>query len=59
MALGATDRSFSHAVASVLSMHTRATLERFGAQSMIPTALAIALVKETGPLVTGCPLLAA
>ncbi|MCX6611684.1 MAG: ABC transporter permease [Acidobacteria bacterium] len=41
------------AVGGVLSMHTRATLERFGAESMIPTALAFALVKETGPLVTG------
>ena len=41
------------AVGSVLSMHTRATLERFGAESMIPTALAFALVKETGPLVAG------
>jgi phospholipid/cholesterol/gamma-HCH transport system permease protein len=41
------------AVGSVLSMHTRATLERFGAESMIPAALAFALVKETGPLVTG------
>lgn len=40
------------AVGSVLSMHSRATLERFGAESMIPTALAFALVKETGPLVT-------
>ena len=41
------------AVGGVLSMHTRATLQRFGAESMIPTALAFALVKETGPLVTG------
>jgi phospholipid/cholesterol/gamma-HCH transport system permease protein len=41
------------AVGAVLSMHTRATLERFGAESMIPTALAFALVKETGPLITG------
>lgn len=41
------------AVGGVLSMHTRSTLERFGAESMIPTALAFALVKETGPLVTG------
>ncbi len=41
------------AVGSVLSMHTRSTLERFGAEAMIPTALAFALVKETGPLVTG------
>jgi len=41
------------AVGAVLSMHSRSTLERFGAESMIPTALAFALVKETGPLVTG------
>ena len=41
------------AVGAVLSMHTRATLERFGAESMIPAALAFALVKETGPLITG------
>ena len=41
------------AVGGVLSMHTRSTLERFGAESMIPTALAFALVKEIGPLVTG------
>jgi phospholipid/cholesterol/gamma-HCH transport system permease protein len=41
------------AVGAVLSMHTRATLERFGAESMIPKALALALVKETGPLITG------
>lgn len=41
------------AVGAVLSMHTRSTLERFGAESMIPAALALALVKETGPLITG------
>ena len=41
------------AVGAVLSMHTRSTLERFGAVAMIPTALAFALVKETGPLITG------
>ena len=41
------------AVGAVLSMHTRSTLERFGAESMIPTALAFALVTETGPLITG------
>lgn len=40
------------AVGVVLSMHTRSTLERFGAAAMIPTALAFALVKETGPLIT-------
>jgi phospholipid/cholesterol/gamma-HCH transport system permease protein len=41
------------AVGVVLSMHTRATLERFGAESMIPAGLAIALVRETGPLTAG------
>lgn len=34
-------------------MHTRASLERFGAESMIPAGLALALIKETGPLTTG------
>ncbi len=41
------------AVGAVLSMHTRASLERFGAEAMIPAGLALALIKETGPLVTG------
>lgn len=41
------------AVGVVLSMHTRSSLERFGAESMIPAGLAIALVRETGPLVCG------
>lgn len=41
------------AVGVVMSMHTRASLERFGAESMIPAGLAIALVRETGPLTTG------
>src|SRR4051812_21209299 len=38
------------AVGVVLSMHTRASLERFGAESMIPAGLAMVLVRETGPL---------
>ena len=41
------------AVGVVLSMHTRASLERFGAEALIPAGLALALVRETGPLVTG------
>jgi phospholipid/cholesterol/gamma-HCH transport system permease protein len=41
------------AVGAVLSMHTRASLERFGAEALIPSGLALALFKETGPLVTG------
>ena len=40
------------AVGAVMSMHTRASLERFGAESLIPTGLGLALIKETGPLVT-------
>lgn len=38
------------AIGVVLSMHTRASLERFGAEAMIPAGLAIALIRETGPL---------
>ena len=40
------------AIGVVLSMHTRASLERFGAEAMIPAGLGIALIRETGPLVT-------
>jgi phospholipid/cholesterol/gamma-HCH transport system permease protein len=41
------------AIGVVLSMHTRATMERFGAEGLIPAALAIAMISETGPLMTG------
>jgi phospholipid/cholesterol/gamma-HCH transport system permease protein len=41
------------AVGIVLSMHTRASLERFGAEALAPAGLAIVLVRETGPLTTG------
>ena len=41
------------AIGVVLSMHTRVSLERFGAESMIPAGLAIALIRETGPLAAG------
>jgi phospholipid/cholesterol/gamma-HCH transport system permease protein len=41
------------AIGVVLSLHTRSTMERFGAEAMIPAALAIALLSETGPLMTG------
>jgi phospholipid/cholesterol/gamma-HCH transport system permease protein len=41
------------AVGVVLSMHTRSSLARFGAEALIPAGLAISLVRETGPLVTG------
>ena len=39
------------AVGAVMSMHTRSSLERFGAESLIPMGLGLALIKETGPLV--------
>jgi phospholipid/cholesterol/gamma-HCH transport system permease protein len=40
------------AVGVVMSMHTRSSLARFGAEALIPTALTIAMIRETGPLVT-------
>ncbi|MYD86261.1 MAG: hypothetical protein F4Y14_08855, partial [Acidobacteria bacterium] len=42
-----------YAVGIVMSMHTRASLERFGAEALVPAVLALALVRETGPLVVG------
>jgi phospholipid/cholesterol/gamma-HCH transport system permease protein len=41
------------AIGVVLSMHTRSSLERFGAEAMIPAGLAIAMIRETGPLTAG------
>ena len=41
------------AVGVVLSMHTRTSLSRFGAEALIPAGLGIALVRETGPLTAG------
>jgi phospholipid/cholesterol/gamma-HCH transport system permease protein len=41
------------AIGVVLSLHTRASLARFGAEAMIPAGLAIALIRETGPLTAG------
>ena len=40
------------AIGAVMSMHTRASLQRFGAEALIPMGLGLALIKETGPLVT-------
>ena len=39
------------AVGIVMSMHSRSSLERFGAEAMIPTVLALSMVREIGPLV--------
>jgi phospholipid/cholesterol/gamma-HCH transport system permease protein len=41
------------AVGIVLSIHTRASLARFGAEALIPAGLAIAFIRETGPLTAG------
>src|SRR5690349_11215307 len=41
------------AIGVVLSLHTRASLQRFGAEAMIPAGLALALIRETGPLTAG------
>lgn len=41
------------ALGIVMSLHTRASLARFGASSMIPAALTIATFRELGPMVTG------
>ena len=42
-----------YAVGIVMSMQTRASLERFGAAALVPAVLALALVREIGPLVVG------
>jgi phospholipid/cholesterol/gamma-HCH transport system permease protein len=36
----------------VLSLHTRDSLSRFGALSMLPAVITFSLVKETGPIIT-------
>ncbi len=41
------------ALGTVMTFHTRTTLVRFGAGSMIPTVHALAFFVEIGPLVTG------
>src|SRR5215831_5615395 len=41
------------ALGIVMSLHTRASMERFGASSMIPAVMTIAFFREMGPLITG------
>jgi len=41
------------AIGVVLAMQTRSTLARFGADSLLPSMIAIAVVRELGPVVTG------
>jgi len=40
------------AIGVVLSMHTRDSLIRFGAKSMLPTIIILSIVKESGPIIT-------
>ena len=41
------------AIGFVLALESRSSLVRFGAQSMLPSALVYSIVHETGPIVTG------
>jgi phospholipid/cholesterol/gamma-HCH transport system permease protein len=41
------------AVGVVLSMETRSSMTRFGAKSLLPTALVYAIIQEMGPIITG------
>lgn len=40
------------AIGVVLSLHTRDSLIRFGAKSMLPALIILSIVKETGPIIT-------
>lgn len=40
------------AIGVVLSLHTRDSLVRFGAKSLLPTLIIMSLIKETGPIIT-------
>jgi phospholipid/cholesterol/gamma-HCH transport system permease protein len=41
------------AVGAVLSMETRESMTRFGAKSLLPTAVVWAVIQEMGPIITG------
>ena len=40
------------AIGVVLSLHTRDSLTKFGAESMLPALIILSLVKESGPIIT-------
>jgi len=40
------------AIGVVLSLHTRDSLIRFGARSMLPALIVLSIVKESGPIIT-------
>jgi phospholipid/cholesterol/gamma-HCH transport system permease protein len=41
------------AIGVVLSMETRASMTRFGAKSLLPTAIVYTVIQEMGPIITG------
>ena len=41
------------AVGVVLSMETRSSMTRFGAKSLLPSAIVFAVIQEMGPVITG------
>jgi phospholipid/cholesterol/gamma-HCH transport system permease protein len=41
------------AIGVVLAMQTRSTLARFGADALLPSMIAISVVRELGPVITG------
>ncbi len=41
------------AIGMVLAMQTSSTLERFGGQSLLPSLIAVAVLREIGPIITG------
>jgi phospholipid/cholesterol/gamma-HCH transport system permease protein len=41
------------AIGAVLSMETRESMTRFGAKSLLPTAIVYAVIQEMGPVITG------
>lgn len=40
------------AIGVVLSLHTRDSLARFGAKSVLPTVIFLSLIRESGPIIT-------
>jgi len=40
------------AIGAVLTLHTQDTLERFGAESLIPSLIVFSMIQESGPLIT-------
>ena len=40
------------AMGVVLTLHTRDSLIRFGAKSILPTIIVLSIIKETGPIIT-------